>query len=801
MLTVKLKMMKSLYNYILLAVMAFATVGCLGELNTDIPSAESGDEVQFGLSLPSMTRTTYGEKNAEGTAYPIYWVDGDKVQVYSPQCLAGRNDAEYKVSVESATQNFATSLTPTGANGVQWGNESAMFYSVYPSGDYTISDDGKVIENLKINFSDEFEVTQDAGGNNVVTPKGADCLMFAKTSEAVEPGSTVNLSYSPMATSVIITLQGPSENSAAQEVTIQSVKLIAPEGTFIAGYFNVEYDDELKKYVHTSWVDGAEKSNSITAQVYDKSTSAFHVIEGGETIEIPIFLAPIEGLAISADDDTEINDDWRIEVLVQAQYTEEDPNKIEVTKDVVKTFTKKLKFAEGFNATLKPGMVHEFPALPTLDIISDGSLSDWEVGDWMENIPRNVYLSEVSIPGTWNSINADYQKSVSITQQYAAGVRAFHFDTRWRTSDTEVSWAGYLEGQINGLSVAGGADSGKYNSGSGDRVVSGSAKTFAEYLKEITDNIINDNAPKLEYMILMCTFAQDSYNYTDAEGDDWVSEISKACDDNAHVFDSKNLTENTVVGDVLGKVIVIVNMEGSFTTVPNNSKCLFVNLPLTLTSSLFGSTLNDNNSGNIYKGSSNSTEVADSGIDMYHTQAQISIAGEQYNGTQSRDNVMSRGFAPTFGERKTVANNILNWSKSNYGTENYKHDKWIYLGLGGYYSEYSSGIFGFGAGWQEVSGSNETVAEDFNTWINGKVTEMGTSPDGQKVPYYPVGIVLMNFAENYPEEVENILLLNNKYRLQFDPDKPADYLPSTTSAAASYSSGMHDSNTAAFGWD
>ena len=83
--------MKNLYNYILLAVMAFATVGCLGELNTDIPSAESGDEVQFGLSLPSMTRTTYGDKNAAGTAYPIYWVDGDKVQVYSPQCLAGRN--------------------------------------------------------------------------------------------------------------------------------------------------------------------------------------------------------------------------------------------------------------------------------------------------------------------------------------------------------------------------------------------------------------------------------------------------------------------------------------------------------------------------------------------------------------------------------------------------------------------------------------------------------------------------------------------------------------------------------------
>ena len=188
---------------------------------------------------------------------------------------------------------------------------------------------------------------------------------------------------------------------------------------------------------------------------------------------------------------------------------------------------------------------------------------------------------------------------------------------------------------------------------------------------------------------------------------------------------------------------------------------------------------------------------------MYHTQAQISIAGETYSGSQSRDNVMSRGFAPTFGERKTVANNILNWSRANYGTENYQHNKWIYLGLGGYYSRYSSGILGIGAGWVEVDGSNETVATDFNTWINGKVTEMGTTPTGQteKVPYYPVGIVLMNSVGNHTQVVENILMLNNKYRLQYDPDKPADYKPATTSAAASYSSGMHDQNVAAFGWD
>jgi hypothetical protein len=176
---------------------------------------------------------------------------------------------------------------------------------------------------------------------------------------------------------------------------------------------------------------------------------------------------------------------------------------------------------------------------------------------------------------------------------------------------------------------------------------------------------------------------------------------------------------------------------------------------------------------------------------MYNNQAQI---------TSSTGSGIShdRGYAPSVTERSAVLNGILNWSKSNYNTENYAHDKWVYLGLGGYQvSE------GGNAG--AVSGSYSTIASTYNTWINGKVTEMGTIPTGQtaKVPYYPVGIVLMNFVNDYTSTVKHILLLNNEYRLQYDPNKPSDYNPNakTKSAAPSYSSGMNDSNVAAFGWD
>ena len=213
--------------------------------------------------------------------------------------------------------------------------------------------------------------------------------------------------------------------------------------------------------------------------------------------------------------------------------------------------------------------------------------------------------------------------------------------------------------------------------------------------------------------------------------------------------------------------------------IPSDSKCLFVNIPLTLNSGLFGSDLN-NNIGGINKGTLNSTGISDTGIDMYNTQAQVCIDADTYTDSRDRSNVDGRGFAPTRGERITVANNILTWSRNNYGATNYDHNKWIYLGLGGYYMYYYTGSFlGIGAGWKASDTGHEDVAADLNGWINGKVTEMGTTPSGQTtaVPYYPVGIVLLNYVNNYAATVKNILLLNNKYRLQYDSSKPSDYSP------------------------
>ena len=741
----------------MLAAFSFAVASCIDEeLTPDAPSAESGDEVQFGLSLGDPeTKTIYGVE--AGNAFPIYWVNGDKVRIFSPQCLDGRRSAEYQVAVSGAEQNYADRLTKTGESGLQWSkwgdnsNEFYDFYSLYPSGNYTLSNDGTKAENIVINYNQNIIVN-----GNVIKSDMEDCLMYAKAND-VEKGDVVNLTYDPISTVVYVTLKvAKGTGTSTTEYTIQSVSLLADKdiaGTFSLNISNGEFVEFAK----------GKSSSTVLAQITNASTGGFHTISNGESLSVPLFLAPISGLNVK---------NWKLQVVA---------NNI--------TYTKTLNIEE----TLNPGEIHKI-TLPELPIANQ----NWNTDNWMTNIPRNVYLSEVSIPGSWNSLNKEFQGTdPSISSQYTNGARAFHLDTRWQGGGSA------LRPTIkNVLGVADGGNTVEYTN-NGRVMTDTDNPSVEEALDEMIENIKGD-----EYMLLICTFAQGSHNHKYTLSDityDWVGEISRICALKDEVYDAKELTSNTVVGDVLGKVIVIINTEDEISSVPASSKCLFVNIPMVLESNLFGEELNSGNKVGIYKGSKNDQTISDTGLDIYNTQAQVCIAGETYTGTQDRSNVDGRGFAPTFGERKTVANNILTWSKNNYQNTSYAHDKWIYLGIGGYYVEWSNGFFGIGAGWDAASNAHSNVAANFNGWINDKVTEMGTTPSGQTsvVPYYPVGIVLMNFINTYSSTAKNILLLNSKYGMQFDPQKPTDYNPNarTTSAAASYSSGMHDQNVAAFGWD
>lgn len=747
----------------LLGLSLLALVACNQENMPERPTPTPGAEVKFGVSLNKndVTRTIYGDEN--NNAFPIYWVQDDKVLVTSPQCLNGRNTAQYKVSVKTATQNYATSLNKTGAVGVQWGqDDTADFYSVYPA------DKASVIGTIFSLTMPNVQRDQVQLDNEKAYADMNACFMGAVSKE-VANGSEVNLTYKPLSTAIRFTLRGPSAGvgQTNSEVTISKVVLKADKP--IAGDFTVDMSTPEPTVKL-----GSNTYNEITLYAYYASTGGYLTLKVGEQVELNAFVIPYEGLVV--------NDNWKLEVTT--------------AEGVV--YTTSLKGTG--NGKLMPGKIHRFlgqlPSLPA-------PTTEWDPSNWMVNIPRNVYLSEISIPGSWNSLNKDFQYAAdgsstlgfseaeqiaAIKAQYKAGARAFHIDTRWKASRewsnfNPVGWV-YT---ITGLSVANGGEGRTYDMSRG-QVMKDDNVTFETVLNTITSQVQPD-----EYMMVFCTFAQDSH---EEKKNGWLQAISDVCASNSKVVDGRTISANSVVGDVLGKVIVIVNCPedpNDIKNLPQGSKCLFTYTPITLDKTRYKE--RPFAEGTI----KNCGEPA---LTMYSSQAQT-MAKLDINDNNGYDSY-NRGYCPTLLERQTKSENILNYSLQNYGKTDYEHAHWMYHGLGGY-SLHRKGLL-----WEDESDENQIeVAKKFNPWIDGKIKKMSAHPNAEQTRYYPVGLVLMNYVTDavYGKPVMlDILSLNNKFRKAYDPNRdPLD--PSNNgsssdvnSAAPGYNSGMKDNGTDAIGW-
>lgn len=729
-------------KYLMISALALLAYSCQTEEFGDTQPTP-GKEVQFGASLEqSTTRTIYGDET--NNAFPINWINGDEVVIFSPDCASngGVGSATYKVNVgeeNSGKQNYANSLDKTGDIGVRWGdNATGSFYSIYPASSlYTkVSSDCKTVTlTMPAQQDNNFERTSD--GRIIAYPDMRACFMYAYTPD-VPSGNTVNLKYKPLSTAIRFTLQGP-QNADDAAVTVTYVRIYAPSDISINGTYT------FNDITDGSGIPQAKNGlNYVTMNVADAKTGAYLTLAHGESVELNIFL--LTGKEIVMDDN------WYIEVGTGSGQS----------------YKMSLSAMEGTDAnsrTLKPGMIHRLPTLPPL------TSAEWSAANWMKNLQRNVYLSEISLPGSWYSLNSEYQDPAAIDRQYASGIRAFHLDTRWKGSWTLLGGFQPTElGVVDGDAHTDGTGI----TGSGDKFLTSDAPSFADALKQITDNVKDD-----EYMVVMCTFAQGS-----VVTGDWRQAISDACASNSKVIEASSLNPNTVVGDVLGKVIVIVN---TYTEGPvDNSKCLFFNMGITLDEQEF---MNND----YYKSPLQWYNTTNSGLTMYGTHAQATTNSTTGSGSNDRD----RGYMPSFLDRENKAQNILTWSKNNYNNrDNYSHDNWIYLGLGGYIPGSGGIIWG-------TEDDCSTVANVLNNWIDSKVKAMETEKS-----YYPIGIVLMNYANDYAHVVSEILMMNNKYRKAYDPNRsPVDgsYINGTGSnnvhsAAPGYSSGMKDNNTNAIGW-
>lgn len=786
--------MKTYRFYIMTLALTFLFAGCSEDELTKGPGAQVGDEVQFGLSLSKLdTRTVYGDETSTG--FPIYWVNGDKVRVASPQCLSGRNSAEYQIAVASTTQNYATSMTKTGDAGVQWGDaDKADFYSIYPSSASTsleVSGEG-VTTTLHVDAT-QFASTTDNGTSYYAQPaEMGNVVMYAKTS-GVESGKTVELHYTPFSTVLEFEINASTEEAAGKQttITIQSLTLTAPTGTTIAGDFGFTFPSGESTTPTIEAATGG--SNSITLHFLENDTYTTVLSISKTTLKAKMCLMPISGVSTLKD--------WKVEVNTSAG-----------------TFSKTIKDSDltDKNTALAPGKVHKIK-LPTLNYSS----KEWvySLKNWITSLPdyKNIYLSEISLPGAWYAGSKEaYQATTDIPTLWNAGVRAFAVETRTTSTgytrlgvpyeQTEPSGV-VLSGTQNNSDIKHSAGTNSLGTGSSSRAtVCWSGTSISTIITNIANEVKAD-----EYGVLVLSYADGGTSgHRAVDYGAWLQLLYDAYNGLGDAVKAKiyqnGITANTTVNDVLGKLILKINVDANIAMTgsvsdtnyaySNNLPALFSYNPFLFQmtdadktrpyySDLSWSTWGDGNTYRNYNLVANLT-----GISNEEAANKFLWVFSSANRTQLDSG--TDGTIPHYSDRKDALGAMMTFSRTVY--EKSHHNVWFYFNCGG--TEASSQTS------DSPKPSPTSFATEMNPWLLDQINS--------KTDASPLGIVMFNqcTSDTYsgPAIVKAIVEMNSKFYLKHagantdNTGGNTEQTAAVTSAAPGFDSGMEDSGEYAIHW-
>lgn len=361
---------------------------------------EAGNTVNFALgSMPN--RTVFDQNNK----YQINWQDGDKVRIFCDEAEDVKQ-ADYNVrEIDDSKKNNAK--LEYNENGLAWGSDDAThnFYAVYPADNNKVSVSNG-IATFKINYNQTCTVqgTADANGHYTTTPDMTNAYMVAKLS--TKPIDQVTLNFAPIMTTLEITVKG-RETANTGAVTITGVSIISNN----VNYTNdgVFYYDIAKGTMAESGANDATTTstttNSTTIFVGVKNNDdSFVDIEPGQSITFTVFLPPV---AIGADNPVDV--------------------RVHATGDVEQTVTiKGQNDANGnpmeFAASSKGAItLANFPT----ETVASGN-------NWITPLDDNIYVSQLSIPGTHDAATGDgtdysigKTQELTLDQQFEKGIRAF----------------------------------------------------------------------------------------------------------------------------------------------------------------------------------------------------------------------------------------------------------------------------------------------------------------------------------------------------------------------------------------
>ncbi len=401
-----------------LALMAFGFAGCSDDDLPTVGSLIKGTEFNFGAAVESNSTRTYYDPadvaNPDATSWKIYWnyrtpetpdVPLDHIYIYSPQALEGRNQAAYTVNPERENQANAASVTKDGTTGVQTGTETEYdFYAMYPAS--AVKENGGTGDII----SATMPIKQTAYCTEIMTPEPVgdiqttadmNCaLMIAKNSIDTDTAqNNVSLKFEPFATMVDITVMGPDANNTPSRARVSSfvIEANAP----IAGDFTYNYQTKNIEF-------GENASNSISVETMydDEDGNKMGVMMAeGSKLQVRAFLIPNPNV-------TEL--------------------KVRVITSDSRTMAKKLKMTN-----FKPSQIH-FVKLPKM------TPKDFDYTIWLSQLDPNIYISEISLPGSALAFNyslddvSKHTQGKSIAEQFQAGARVFQFHVSYDDDMTSL---------------------------------------------------------------------------------------------------------------------------------------------------------------------------------------------------------------------------------------------------------------------------------------------------------------------------------------------------------------------------
>lgn len=748
--------------------------------NTIIPTP--GEEVRFSASVNEgpQTRTLYGADAADSII--VKWVNGDTISVFGT--TGGKQQAKYTVLAETASSNtpnvndgqvYADDLQKTAINGVQWGEEeTANFTAIYPSLGSSFPKDGQIKATInatqnyvfpadpiadKLTGVDVDGNTADIDlwegthfGNNASNPTMQNAIMYART-EGVKNGDTVNLLFKPFATVLKFRFMGFNSSLSDPTIHVQSITVTAPTDYAIAGDFTLDVTGSYDEATATATAAG-NNSNTITLNTILPG-GTFLPLKKHQAVDFNVFTVPLDNLKMGGAVTKKTVDG-------KATYTCEHPWKITIKTAQHGTFTYNVipnvngitELADGIytaaSFTLAKGKIHKVK-VPQLTV--NGTI-EWDPSKWMTQIPPKVYLSELSIPGTWYSVHSAYQNTTDLAQQYSKGVRAFNIDCRLTYEKTNGS---ATSGSGNLRLVAAGTD--KFTGIVGTTLNKGDL--VVDKLKDIAAQIPNN-----EYVVVVLTIAEkpltrggilNTYTFGTVDPSKIIPEFEKilsgnAVDSNNNTVSTEDLklytskiTSSTTIEDVLGHMIIKINT--------NNSEISSYTYPTRSLVSFASMAMPDYNASD-----DNITELNEN----YYTEMQTA---SMFWGNESTDltyyyhqcqrtttDGTSVTGVPTISQRKAAIDNIIENSTKIYDAST--HNGWFQLGIGGYVDD---------GGWGD-NADQAAITTALNDYVTKKIeAKMESDPS-------PVGIVLMNHATdasgNPTQLVKDIIEMNGKFYLK-----------------------------------